>query len=57
MLKSKGAVKVWDRVKAQLKTDADGYAAYYNNEGSDKCRFKTADGGNIQTTFSDAIIG
>lgn len=56
MLKSKGAVKVWDRVKAQLKTNEDGEAAYWK-DGTDCCRIVTSDGSAVKTSFNNARIG
>ena len=55
MLKSKGALKVWDRVKAELKTNADGEAVYMKD--GKECKIMANDGSAIKTTFPNAVIG
>lgn len=56
MLKSKGAVKVWDRVKALLQTNDEGEAVYMK-DGTESCRILTSDGSAIKTSFTNAKIG
>ena len=55
MLKSKGALKVWDRVKADLKTNADGEVVY--TKDGKECKIITSEGTGIKTTFPNALIG
>jgi tRNA-binding EMAP/Myf-like protein len=43
MLKNKGALKVWDRVKAALKVNEDGEVVYCNKDGKE-CRLLTGKG-------------
>jgi tRNA-binding EMAP/Myf-like protein len=43
MLKNKGALKVWDRVKAALKINEDGEVVYCNKDGRE-CRLLTGKG-------------
>lgn len=46
MLKNKGALKVWDRVKAALKVNEDGEVVYCNKSGKE-CRMLTGKGNPI----------
>jgi tRNA-binding EMAP/Myf-like protein len=46
MLKNKGALKVWDRVKAALKVNEDGEVVYCNKNGKE-CRLLTGRGNPI----------
>jgi len=55
MLKSKGALKVWDRVKAELKTNTDGEVVYTKDGKENK--IITSDGSALKTSFSNAFIG
>lgn len=43
MLKSKGAVKVWDRVQSQLQGSEDGLAVYINGD-NESCRLMSSQG-------------
>jgi methionine--tRNA ligase beta chain len=55
MLKSKGALKVWDRVKAQLKVGGE-KVAIYQDEGVDR-RLMTSAGPVTVKSLTDCIIG
>ena len=55
MLKSKGALKVWDRVKAALKVGVD-KEAIYQDDGADR-RLMTSAGPVTVTSLSDCMIG
>jgi len=55
MLKSKGALKVWDRVKAALKVGVD-KEAIYQDDGADR-RLMTSAGPVTVSSLSDCMIG
>ena len=55
MLKSKGAVKVWDRVKAGFKANGDGEATYVDGDGTAH-RFMTSAGPVKTETLRNADI-
>lgn len=57
LLKSKGAVKVWDRVKSRLRTNENGEAAYYSEDGTSHQRLLTRDGDPIKVDAPNAAIG
>ena len=54
MLKSKGAVKVWDRVKANLKANENGEASYLQDDKVH--RMMTSAGPVTTTSLTDAVI-
>ena len=54
MLKSKGALKVWDRVKADLKTKVDGEVVFIKD--GKECKIINSEGTGIKTTFPNAFI-
>ena len=55
MLKSKGALKVWDRVKAALKVDGD-KQAIYQDDGVER-KLMTSAGPVTVSTLTDCLIG
>uniref|UniRef100_A0A7S3DN67 glutamine--tRNA ligase n=1 Tax=Entomoneis paludosa TaxID=265537 RepID=A0A7S3DN67_9STRA len=57
MLKSKGALKAWDRVKACLQASKDGDAMYVDAENKEEAFRLTSSGGPIKTeTLKEAVI-
>ena len=54
ILKDKGALKVWDRVKADLKTNADDEVVY--TKDGKECKIITSEGTGIKTIFPSALI-
>ena len=56
MLKSKGALKVWDRVKAKLRVNDDGEATYKSED--DTVRKIMTSGGPVKVaSLTDCFIG
>merc|ERR1712032_966232 len=55
MLKSKGALKVWDRVKAKLRVNEGGEATYADENGT--LRLLTSAGSATASSLTDCIIG
>ena len=56
MLKSKGALKVWDRVKSKLRVNADGEATYQEEDGTIR-KILTSAGPAKVTSLTDCVIG
>jgi hypothetical protein len=58
MLKSKGALKVWDRVKAGLRVNENGEATYLDGDSDAVVRMiMTSDGPVKATSLRDCMIG
>lgn len=56
MLKSKGALKVWDRVKSKLRVNKDGEATY-QDEGDSAMRIMTSAGPVRVSSLTECAIG
>ena len=54
MLKSKGALKAWDRAKAGLRLNAEGEAVYIDKDGIH--RMMSTGGPICSSTLSDAVV-
>ena len=56
MLKSKGALKVWDRVKEKLRVNGNGEAVYQDEDKTIR-KIMTSDGPAKVSSLRDCIIG
>lgn len=56
MLKSKGALKVWDRVKEKLRVNGNGEAVYQDDDNTVR-KILTSDGPVKVTSLTDCMIG
>jgi tRNA-binding EMAP/Myf-like protein len=56
MLKSKGALKVWDRVKEKLRVNENGEAVYRDEDNTLR-RIMSSDGPVKVSTLRDCMIG